>query len=415
MPLLQETRSTEFGFFMELQKCLPKSQNLKQLLSPDRYYKVQCPPGVLSRQQENMIQKVRECVIRTAQNLPHWGEEIPQFWANFEDVLKEKKEKRILERRELVDLEKLKYIGALDIDDMLQFFHEIGQIIYFADKKLKDVIIIDVQWFVDGFKTIITDPQHLAREIPDCDQMIQSGRITEETLRRIWSKEKEKPYIQHMNAILPYMEKLGLMVEIEPRKEQSIDGKEFYIPSMNKNDISPEDVILGEKTPILIFHFKTYLPHFFFFRLVVLCFREWGAFDQEKFGKNIAFYKEKDFSHCIAIAVSKTSIQLQVFTPRKKMSLLPQRVIAIREKIEGIVDGITETFHRKVLYEIGYPCKNIQIKSEDEDSFLSEDEVLALKNIPSGQPCPKHVGSSNLHDIDTEEMLQFWRRNMKSS
>ncbi|XP_056017026.1 uncharacterized protein LOC125676179 [Ostrea edulis] len=152
-----KTYATTLAFFETLKKCIPQQQALEDLLSPDRYYEVECPEGPLTATQKDLIGKVKKCIVQTVQRLPHWGEEIPLSWVGFEDILKQKKAERVWKTSIMSKMKELQYLTELEIGDMLRFFHEIGQIIYFADDKLKDVIIIDVQWFVDGFKNIITD------------------------------------------------------------------------------------------------------------------------------------------------------------------------------------------------------------------------------------------------------------------
>lgn len=41
------------------------------------------------------------------------------------------------------------------IIEMLFFLYKVGKLLYFDEDKLKDIIIIDVQWFLDVFKCII--------------------------------------------------------------------------------------------------------------------------------------------------------------------------------------------------------------------------------------------------------------------
>ncbi|XP_056015275.1 uncharacterized protein LOC125656640 [Ostrea edulis] len=393
--------ATKLAFFEKLKSCILQ-QALKNLLSPDKYYEIECPQGWLTKKREEMIEEVKKCVVKTVQKMPHWGEEIPLSWVDFEDTLKQKKAERVWKTSTLQDMGKLQSMKELEIGDMLRFFHEIGQIIYFPDEKLRDVIIIDVQWFVDGFKNIIADENHLAREIKDCDEKIERGIIAVSTLENIWEKAEDESYKKHMHEIVPYMEKLGLMVEIKT-------SKEFYLPSMNRIDTFPVDLKTindGQKTSILIFHFKTYLPHFFFFRLVVHCFKEWDALKEDMFSKNAAFYKERD--HSIAIAVNKTSIQLQVFTESKQMDLQTNCVIEIREKVERIIRELTETFHKQVTYGIGYSCKDIKITDEDKDYFLVEDDILQMgRGIPD-RICPRHPKAGEKHKIKIDNLLQFW-------
>ena len=80
---------------------------------------------------------------------------------------------------------------------MLRFFQEIGHIIHFADEKLKDTVIINVQWFVDAFKHIITDRKHIPFETEVCDKWMKTGRIPESAFQKIWRDSNDKSYVQH--------------------------------------------------------------------------------------------------------------------------------------------------------------------------------------------------------------------------
>ncbi|XP_062584106.1 uncharacterized protein LOC134245881 [Saccostrea cucullata] len=301
---------------------------------------------------------------------------------------------------------------------MLRYFREIGLIIYFAEKGLKENIIINVQWFVDAFKNIITDPTHaepFCERVREWDIFMNTGRISDQTLAKIWGDNAS--YITQKDIIIPYMEKLGILAtartdeadrnEIGAIKTRTI----YYIPSINKTDFTKKYREITEnvnKTPILAFSFKTYIPHFFFFRLVALCFSTWEPLRDDLLFKNIAFYKEKGGDLYIAIAVNKTSIQLQVFTPDDTIQLQNDKTKQIRSKIEGMMKDITSTFHRQVLYEVGYTCKDIYITEEDEDFFLSERTVAELTT--NKRICPHHVPPTKheKHDIVRDDLLYYW-------
>ncbi|XP_062605638.1 uncharacterized protein LOC134267445 [Saccostrea cucullata] len=182
----------------------------------------------------------------------------------------------------------------------------------------------------------------------------------------------------------------------------------YYKPRLNKTDFSKELMKQNiNKTPILVFSFKTYIPHFFFFRLVALCFSVWEPLGDDLLCKNVAFFKDKGGDRYIAIAVNKTSIQLQVFTPDDKIQLIRDKTKQIRSNIEGMMNDITSTFHNKVLFELGYTCKEINITDEDEDYFLSKTEVAQLST--NKRICPNTLSRKNheKHDIVRDDLLYY--------
>ncbi|XP_062603354.1 uncharacterized protein LOC134265130, partial [Saccostrea cucullata] len=224
-------------FYEELENCLSDEQSLKHLISPNRYFIVECPPNELSRKQQDAIECLKKCIVETVEKMPQWGEGIPLKWANLEKVLIEMKKngRKVISVQQIKDLKNVDLPSDKDLDDGLRFLHEIGQIVYFADEKMNETIIVNVQWFVDAFKYIITDEKHLAR-IASTNKRINTGRITESELREIWEYTSESSYIRHKDVILPYMDKLGLMTEIQ----DDPSGETYYIPSMNRTELTDD-------------------------------------------------------------------------------------------------------------------------------------------------------------------------------
>ncbi|XP_062575800.1 uncharacterized protein LOC134237680 [Saccostrea cucullata] len=417
----KETTSSQNSFYDALERCLPSEHTLNDHISPARYYEIECPFGELNGHQEEAIEQVRNCIVRTAKSLPHWGEKIPHIWYIFERFVQEQKAKRIISIYGLQLEKEFKILKENELDDMLRYFSEVGQIIYFSEEGLRDNIILDVGWFVDAFKNIITDPTHArsaCSRVKEWDIFMKNGMISDSTLVRVWRENEKESYVLEKNKIIPYMEKLGILAKM---KTQEVEGKGagffgnrqeslYYVPSINKTDFSTEGFDFfndGYKTPILVFSFKTFIPHFFFFRLVAICFSKWELLSEKWLCKNIAFYKEKGGDINIAIAVNKTSIQLQAFTPDDKINLTSADTKKIRIQIEHLLRKVTTTFHHQLLYKVGYPCRDINITEEDEDCFLSERTVAELKT--NERVCPNSINEDHKkHQIVRDDLLHYW-------
>ncbi|XP_062620932.1 uncharacterized protein LOC134282544 [Saccostrea cucullata] len=416
-----ETTANQTTFYDALEKCLPIEHTLNDHISPARYYEIECPLGELNKHQEEGIEQVRNCIVHTAKSLPHWGEKIPHIWYLFEQFIQENKMKRIVSRKLLQAEKELNFLKDNELDDMLRYFSEVGQIIYFSESVLRHNIILDVGWFVDAFKNIITDPTHArsaCSRVKEWDIFMKNGMISDSTLVKVWRENKKESYVLQKDHILPYMEKLGILAkmktqEIEVRDAELLENRQeslYYIPSINKTDFTTKGFHFfnnGYKTPILVFSFKTYIPHFFFFRLVAICFSKWELLSKDRLCKNIAFYKEKGGDINIAIAVNKTSIQLQAFTPDDKINLTSADTKKIRIQIEHLLRKVTTTFHQQVLYEVGYPCRDINITEEDEHCFLSERTVAELNT--NERVCPNFIKEDHeKHQIVRDDLLHYW-------
>ncbi|XP_062567790.1 uncharacterized protein LOC134230033, partial [Saccostrea cucullata] len=282
-------------FYSQLEACLSKEQTLKRLISPYRYFEVECPPGALTQKQQMTIDCVKKCIVETVKNLQHWGEEVPLKWFELEKILNNEKAngKKVIWRPQFRETAKYLSIDEDDLNDVLRFLNEIGKILYFSVNKLKDTIIIGVQWFVDAFKYIITDEKHFARK-DNINPLVNTGKITGQYIEEIWkniqgsrgvpcadtkvSVETDKghdslwqSYLNHKNEILQYMDKLGLITRIGRHVSTYNKEEMYYIPSMNRTDLSDDskNEIKGkQKSAMMLYFFKSSLPHFFFFRLV---------------------------------------------------------------------------------------------------------------------------------------------------
>ncbi|XP_062572760.1 uncharacterized protein LOC134234689, partial [Saccostrea cucullata] len=415
------TRESKTAFYDTLERSLPCEHTLSDHISPARYYEIECPLGKLTEHQEEAIEQVRNCIVHTAKSLPHWDEKIPHIWSMFEQFIREHKIQKILHRKSLKTEQEFRSLGENDLDDMLRYFSEVGQIIYFSEEGLRHSIILDVGWFVDAFKNIITDPTHArsaCSRVKEWDIFMKNGMISDSTLVKVWRENKKESYVLQKDHIIPYMEKLGILAkmktqEIEVKDAELLENKQeslYYIPSINKTDFTTKGFNFfnnGYKTPILVFSFKTYIPHFFFFRLVAICFSKWELLRKDRLCKNVAFYKEKGGDINIAIAVNKTSIQLQAFTPDDKINLKSSDTKNIRIQIERLLREVTTTFHHQVIYEVGYPCRDINITEEDEHCFLSERTVAELKT--NERVCPNFIKEDHeKHQIVRDDLLHYW-------
>ncbi|XP_062590751.1 uncharacterized protein LOC134252325 isoform X2 [Saccostrea cucullata] len=419
-------------FYSQLERCLSKEQTLKRLISPYRYFEVECPPGALTQRQQMTIDCVKKCIVETVQNLQHWGEKVPLKWFELEKILNNEKAngKKVILKSQFRKTAKYHAIDEDDLNDVLRFLHEIGKILYFSVNKLKDTIIIDVQWFVDAFKYIITDEKHFARK-DNINPLVNTGKITGQYIKEIWKNIHVNPdvpcadtkvsietdrhhnslwqsYLNHKDEILQYMDKLGLMTRIEGHVGAHNEEEMYYIPSMNRTDLSDDskdEIREQQKSAMMLYFFKTYLPHFFFFRLVVKCLKKWKVCDENSFYKNAAFYKAEDAGHYFVIAVSKTSIQVQIFTRDETVNLDEECVKKIRQTVEEFIKEITETFHRGIIYDMGFSCGDIKITDEDEEFFLKETEIKREIGNSNEITCPKHFRGKYKHKIDTCKIL----------
>ncbi|XP_062586685.1 probable serine/threonine-protein kinase pats1 [Saccostrea cucullata] len=383
------------------------------------------------------------CFFNIASN-KRWSENIPKEWSFFGLEINQKKHsKRILEISKITtkvhvpEITTKKHDGSDGAEkgtgDMLRYYHDAGKALYFNDNGLEEEVIIDVQWFIDAFKHIITDKIHF-KGIPvtqrDWDEYYETGNLRDRLLIEIWkhkddelfkrlkkededynikdgSYKKDKRYLQcHKMSIIYSMQRLGLL---------AVGSESHYVPCMNRKEIEKEllDIIKKSesKSSVLVYQFE-FLPFFLFYRLVVACMQEDGWNVLQNHGtsclyKNAALFlcKETNF----LLSVTEESIQLQVFCLMPECDLEKAKTCKIQERIEDLLNNLAGTFHRKVQYVRGFRCridKEKMIAFDIKGHFLPEKNYIPKEDCK--MVCPLHT-ISDQHVIDTAEFTRYWK------
>ncbi|XP_062607338.1 uncharacterized protein LOC134269137 isoform X2 [Saccostrea cucullata] len=395
------------SIYDDLLELLKNEPDLRKHLDRERCFHIGFPKD--DNEPLDKLTDLVECIASISLE-DRWREKIPKDWAYCEVVLRQKKQSgekciSLSDFRKQVSIEKNGKENKTF--DVLQFYHDIGVILYYNEDHLKHSTITDVQWFVDCFKYIITDPKH-ARDLVDNDKdwknFFESGYLSRELLKGIWMKKDMEPI--KCNTTLKYMQRLGLLAK---------GKKAYYVPCMNKLDFEKKlkDYItkLDQKTSVLVFNFR-FLPYFFYFRLIVACIvnTKWTVIEdngQKCLFKNIALFKFEE--HMIGVAVTTSTIQVQIFK-QGNGHLKKEITMNIKQTIEDVLENLTKNFHKKTLYDIGYQCSKQDILEENATSFILEKDLVGRGEFS----CPNH-GLKNHHVINENDLLRFWRHGEETS
>jgi hypothetical protein len=294
------------------------------------------------------------------------------------------------------------------IGDILRFYHELGVILHFDESSLCETVIIDIQWLVDSFKNIITDPIHV-RDLVDHHRdwmhFNENGHIPDSLLTKIWSSQRFEIDSNCKANMLQYMERLGLICT---------GGKAHYIPCMNKRTFGSEHEktlqSIENKTSVLVFRFP-FLPYFMYFRLIVSCLTQTGGhwrFPNDKklsLYKNIAYFMYE--GHTVALAVNRYSIQLQVFKHNGD-EISKVVTLKVRGDIERLLNGLTSNFHKAIMYTVGFQCSEQEVYREHDGCFIEERQIH-VKDEEDLQTCPIHE-VENYHTLRKSELLYYWQK-----
>ncbi|XP_055999743.1 uncharacterized protein LOC125677291 [Ostrea edulis] len=344
----------------------------------------------VEKESDENIEKIKLSMIKVVMEQSHWGESIPTSWVHLEAYLMEiKKRQMVLQKKNLWKaLSSKKTMGITSEEDMttaLKLFNDIGVIVFTTSS---ESIILDVQWFVNAFKHIITDEDHaehdIAKQFHEWKNFNTNGILPKNLVTEIW-KEHES-FTKYKEDLIFHMINLGMIAEMEK-------GEKYYVPCMNKQKYDMNVLQNCTCSSTVCFMFE-YLPLVIFHRLIATCMTKegWGIWNgndenHQKRGQTsecvfhtAVILKEKDHLK-ILIGISEKkkylqdpknthpySIEIQgiVFKDKK----IP-RLFSEVEKIKKHLKDLTSCFgaNRDRTYMIGYRCSRVPF-SDTSDSHI---------------------------------------------
>lgn len=323
------------------------------------------------------IEKIKESIMNVSKNLEHWGKEMPISWAVMERHVKEARKSQKLLFVE--DLWKLNETTGPDfqikekpvLDEILKFLHEVGEILYFPESERRGFVVLDIQWFVDAFKYIITDLRHANSDLEediksheDYKLFIENGEMSYHLLIKIWGSFEGKEHLKFYDDLVNYIEELGMMTNtVVLRKDIHVRAsfgvcKCWYVPSMNRRIFNYDDFkSYSAASSILCFKFK-FLPNIIFHKLIASCMEaEWKILSDSQnkclYQKVAVFYRSDCF---VFVGISKNRIEVQIRN-LEEPATRKQRS-DIRTELQKKLLGIKEKSYTDLQFNITYKCSN---------------------------------------------------------
>ena len=275
------------------------------------------------------VKRLWEKVLAVAKELPHMKEDYPIKWLRFEKAL----QTTVKEGKKWISLEETRLIASklCHIEDdqgfatLLNFLHDQRILIHFdSSPLLNNMVILDPQWLVDLFTSVITvKPGPYEGKERELWRRLQTEGILEYKLfELVWDPLLIPKEI--FPSLLEIMEKFSLLCPW-PSSDASC-GKQYLVPSMLmwhplKNI---HKLVASARIPSLFIKFESgQVPPGFFPRLV-LQFFQWGqdefwSTDNPLLHANFArFYTSADddcsvilvcYLSCIEVAVHRGNLR----------------------------------------------------------------------------------------------------------
>ena len=389
-------------YFYNICECLPRK--LLDHLNNHRIFSFQ-------KHSDKNVEAFKECLAATVKSQSHWGERVPISWTKLEAVLKKlKKSNNVFSfstlLRYVMETSGLKMSNEEDLQSALIFFNDTGVILFRSE--IKDIIILDVQWFVDAFKCIIFDEKHMEAmenmsDFAEFQELKEHGLLSSQVLNVLWQNSN---FYQHTNSLVNHMKQLDMLAELSEEL--------WYVPCMNKQKYPWKILNNCNVSSRLCFLFE-FLPFTVYHRLVVACINKlkmkpWKRSERMCIFHTVTVLTCMDDTHRVLIAICDNKerphrdspysieIQINVTKPREIDTRLTSK---LKEDISQSLTVLTQGILSSELYShVGYRCRLETFGKNVESHIIKEEEMSA-----SEYDCPK---CSQPHIVDVGSIRRFW-------
>ena len=272
-----------------------------------------------SGQEDPQIVKLREEILKIADNMPYTKIEVPLKWLEVENKiydLSKQGEKYTTRRKFMSQIVAHKDDDvADDLEHLLDFLHDRGTVVYHncADNP-GGLVVLDPQWLIDILCKILTvkGDKEEALHILSLRRALKEEGILDAELLDHACKNLELGHIKE--SLLFIMKKFNLLCDWK----HDINKATYLVPCMLT--VKPQEDLMGPVfqgcAPVYITFDTSYAPFGLFTRLIVV-FGEWVAAITST-GKPDLFANAARFVigevTCVAFACSKTVIKVHIWT-----------------------------------------------------------------------------------------------------
>jgi len=170
-----------------------------------------------------------------------WNSPMPSSWLFLEYKMMQKRSKgtRVMTFQEIKSLNgdnTLSLKSDKEITLFLKVHHEIGNFMHYADEGLKELIILDAQWLIDSFKSIITSSafRKASQFKKGWDMLHACGILYTDFIENVWKNDTVNRFYEFQDKLILLLERLDLISS--PRCYDDLGGHVivpyFVVPCM---------------------------------------------------------------------------------------------------------------------------------------------------------------------------------------
>ena len=265
------------------------------------------------------VKRLRESILAVAMELPQTKEKIPIKWLKYEkalqNVLDEGHKWITIEHAKRIACEVCQIHDDQEFETVLDFLHDQRILIHFDDTvELNKLVVLDPQWLIDVFKTVITVPRYDQQERGLNDlwlKLEREGILEENLLQRAWSQIVKEHHT--FESLIAIMEKFSLLCSWPSSSE--LGSREYLVPSMLKW-YPPQEItksISSASLPSIFVKFKSCQVTSNLFPRLVVQFLQWGRNESfwstvnPQLYKNFAKFYTAEEENCSVVLLCHSS------------------------------------------------------------------------------------------------------------
>ncbi|XP_006822531.2 uncharacterized protein LOC102801256 [Saccoglossus kowalevskii] len=301
------------------------------------------------------VERLRKRIQELAKEFCFLGE-ISVNWLILELTLRSE-EKETLQLSEVHRLGKERDLSTAEINDALKYFHDVGEIIHFADvRELKDTVIIDPRWLINLFRLLITNtvsyktnPELSSELLKMFDELYNHGRMKKELVSQ-WLKLHDRQ--QDTDILLKVLEMFDIICQ------STLEIDVYYFPCLLQSKLQENVLFPSEYKSCdpLYFHFRgNFLPEGLYYRLIVRCLRQHS--EAVLFQDHARFIHNESNDHHFTLCRKGADIELKMLRP----DILGERIIPhlyekVRQEVETSLNELIRMYTPGLTYHICVKC-----------------------------------------------------------
>ncbi|CAH1802713.1 unnamed protein product, partial [Owenia fusiformis] len=337
------------------------------------------------------LNRLKKTIVQLAEGQGFWGQKVPIKWLLLEKHLRGLKvESEDREPVRFLKFEEVKAIGLREEMDQasvtacLEFYHSVGDMIFFNENNLCDLVILDPQWLIDVFKSVITVPKF---DIDSSEQsesertvweiLDKDGVIMEKSIETVWKDRYAKLSIPS-DVMIDIMQRFDLICPFGNNQRSFQEKRQFFVPCLLPKP-EPSDVIKNKPLAVgTLFYTFSFLPKGLFHRLVAKICQEnkWSLHGKLYF--DYAVFKVTDQLHVLTLLAEENYLELKIHQLLKERTNRRQNsdmCLTIREDIEAILKSAIKIYCPSVSFKASVRCRCLNIQEGQKLVPISTDEI----------------------------------------